>query len=65
VGLTTPHHKKKPVTNNLHKPRTWADSLIEEDEMGGPCSTNGGEEERVQIIGGKARGRETTRKTKT
>jgi hypothetical protein len=32
---------------------------------GGPCSTNGGEEEHVQIIGGKARGKETTRKTKT
>jgi hypothetical protein len=27
VGLTTPHRKKKPVTNNLHKPRTWTDSL--------------------------------------
>jgi hypothetical protein len=35
--------------------------------MGGPCSTNGGggEEERVWIIGGKARGKETTRKIKT
>jgi hypothetical protein len=33
--------------------------------MGGSCSTNGGEEERVQIIGGKGRGKETTRKTKT
>jgi hypothetical protein len=33
--------------------------------MGGPCSTNEGEEERVWIIGGKARGKETTRKTKT
>jgi hypothetical protein len=32
--------------------------------MGGLCSTNGGEEERV-IIDGKARGKETTRKTKT
>jgi hypothetical protein len=27
--------------------------------------TNGGEEERLLIIGGKARGKETTRKTKT
>jgi hypothetical protein len=25
--------------------------------MGGPCSTNGGEEERVLIIGGKAEGK--------
>jgi hypothetical protein len=32
--------------------------------MGGPCSTNG-ENKRVKIIGGKARGKETTRKTKT
>jgi hypothetical protein len=38
---------------------------VEEDEMGGPCSTNGGEEELLQIIGGKARGKETTRKTQT
>jgi hypothetical protein len=33
--------------------------------MSGSCSTNGGEEERIEIIGGKARGRETNRKTKT
>jgi hypothetical protein len=33
--------------------------------MGGSCSTNGGEEERVEIISGKARGKEITRKTKT
>jgi hypothetical protein len=26
--------------------------------MGGACSTNGGEEERLTIIGGKARGKE-------
>jgi hypothetical protein len=26
VGLT-PHRKKRPVTNNLHKPRTWTDSV--------------------------------------
>jgi hypothetical protein len=32
--------------------------------MGGPCSTNGGEVDRVEIIGGKARGKETARKTK-
>jgi hypothetical protein len=38
---------------------------VEEDEMDVPCSTNGGEEERLEIIGGKARGKETTRKTKT
>jgi hypothetical protein len=32
--------------------------------MGGSCSTNGREEERIEI-GGKARGKETTGKTKT
>jgi hypothetical protein len=31
--------------------------------MGGPCSKNGGEENRVWVIGGKARRKETTRKT--
>jgi hypothetical protein len=29
----------------------------------GTCSTNGEEEERVYVIGRKARGKETTRKT--
>jgi hypothetical protein len=32
--------------------------------MGGSCSTYGGEEEPVQVIGGKARGKETARKAK-
>jgi hypothetical protein len=32
--------------------------------MGGACSTNGGEEERVEVTGGKARGKEATRETK-
>jgi hypothetical protein len=32
--------------------------------MGGACNMNGGEEERVQVIGGNARGKEPTRKTK-
>jgi hypothetical protein len=31
----------------------------------GTCGTNGGEEERVYVIGRKARGKETTRKTET
>jgi hypothetical protein len=39
--------------------------ILEEDEIGGTCSTNVGEEDRVWVIGGKARGKETTRKTKT
>jgi hypothetical protein len=38
---------------------------VEEDEMEWACSTNDGGEELVQAIGGKARGKETTRKTKT
>jgi hypothetical protein len=33
--------------------------------MGGACSTNGGEVERIQVIGVKARRKETARKTKT
>jgi hypothetical protein len=33
--------------------------------MGGACGTNGREEERVYVVGGKARGKEATRKTKT
>jgi hypothetical protein len=33
--------------------------------MGGTCSTNRGEEERVEVIGRKAKGKETTRKAKT
>jgi hypothetical protein len=33
--------------------------------MGGSCSRNGAEEEHLQVIGGKARGKETSKKTKT
>jgi hypothetical protein len=33
--------------------------------MGGACSTNGGEEERILVIGGKARRKDTIRKTNT
>jgi hypothetical protein len=36
-----------------------------EDEMSRVCSTNGGEEECIYDIGGKARMNETTRKSKT
>jgi hypothetical protein len=39
--------------------------LIKKDEMGGACSTNGGEEECIEDIVGKARRKETTGKTKT
>jgi hypothetical protein len=37
---------------------------LEEDEVGRACGTNGREEERVYVIGRKARGKETTRKTR-
>jgi hypothetical protein len=33
--------------------------------MGGACSMNGGEEKCVCVIGGKAKGKENARKTKT
>jgi hypothetical protein len=45
-------------------PSNTLNNQVEEDEMGGPCSTNGREEERVQVIGKKARGKETARKAK-
>jgi hypothetical protein len=38
---------------------------VEEDEMGGACSTNVREHKRIYVVGGKARGKETIRKTKT
>jgi hypothetical protein len=38
---------------------------VEEDEMGGTCGTNVGEEKLIRIIGRKARGKETARKTNT
>jgi hypothetical protein len=38
---------------------------IKEDGMSGAYSTNGEYEERAKVIGGKARGKETTMKTKT
>jgi hypothetical protein len=34
-----------------------------EDEVGGTCETNGVEEECLEVIGGKARSKEITRKT--
>jgi hypothetical protein len=33
--------------------------------VGGACSPNGGKEKYVWVIGGKAKGKETTMKTKT
>jgi hypothetical protein len=38
---------------------------VKDGVLGGACSTNEGEEERLEVIGGKARGKEATRKIKT
>jgi hypothetical protein len=38
---------------------------VKKDEVGGVCGTNGGEEECLYDIGGKAKMKETTGKTKT
>jgi hypothetical protein len=38
---------------------------VDEDEVGGACIMNAREEERMKVIGGKDRWKETTRKTKT
>jgi hypothetical protein len=35
----------------------WNDQ-VKEDMIGGACSTNGGEEERLHVIGRKARGKD-------
>jgi hypothetical protein len=37
----------------------------EQDEVGGTCGANGEKEKRVEVIGRKARWKETTLKTKT
>jgi hypothetical protein len=37
---------------------------VKDDKIGMACSTNGGEEECIQDISGKARRKETTRNTK-
>jgi hypothetical protein len=38
---------------------------VKEDGVGVAYSPNGGKDKCAQVIGGKARGKETTRKTKT
>jgi hypothetical protein len=38
--------------------------VVKEDKVDRACSTNGGEEEGIKNIGGKARRKETTGKTK-
>ena len=41
----------------------YSSDQIEENEMGGACSTYGGEERWIQGFGGEARGKEVTWKT--
>jgi hypothetical protein len=53
--------KKDEVTGEWRKLHNEG----KEDEMGGACNTNAGEEKRVWVVGGKARGKEATKKTKT
>jgi hypothetical protein len=43
----------------------YLNDKIKANEMGKACSTSGGEEECIEDIGGKARRKETTGKTKT
>jgi hypothetical protein len=38
---------------------------VKEDEVGRACSPNEGKDKYVEVIGGEARRKETTRKTKT
>jgi hypothetical protein len=48
--------------------RQWTvptDSVSQPGEVGGTCGTNGRKEERLEVIGRTARGKETTRKTET
>jgi hypothetical protein len=40
-------------------------SIMRINEIGGTCITNGGKEECIEVVGGKARGKEAARKTKT
>jgi hypothetical protein len=52
MGLATAHHKNKLLMKyKKKKPRTWTVF----GEMGKACSTNGGKDECIQDIGGKAR----------
>jgi hypothetical protein len=55
VGLTTLHHRNKLVMKNLTEPRTW--TKVEEDEMGGPCSTNGEKRNAYRLLVGKPEGK--------
>jgi hypothetical protein len=49
--------------NFYSSPNIMLNDQLKEDEMGRACSTHGGEEECIQDSSGKARKKETTRKT--
>jgi hypothetical protein len=53
------------VSYSIHRPNIIRMIKTEENEMDRACSTNGGVEECIWDIGGKARREETTGKTKT
>jgi hypothetical protein len=63
IPLWSKYSPQHPVLK--HPQYIYNDTQVEEDKMGGTCGTNGREEERVEVIGRKARGKETTRKTET
>jgi hypothetical protein len=51
------------VLRDLYSSPSTVEDQVEENEMGGPCSTNG-RERNIYIIGGKAKNKKATRKTK-
>jgi hypothetical protein len=57
-------HTQQDATHRNKFAKYIYNNQVEEDEMGGSCRTNGREEERLWVIGGKAREKETTRKTR-
>jgi hypothetical protein len=48
----------------LHNEELHKADQVKEDEVGGTCGTHGRGQESVEGFGGKARKKETTRKTK-
>jgi hypothetical protein len=67
-GLTTPTIKLAICYQTLHTTsdhdRFFADQ-VQANEVGGACGTHGRGQESLQSFCGKARRKETTRKTKT
>jgi hypothetical protein len=59
------HHTRRRENLKYHIQEVWFvdPQISSEDEVGGACGTHGRGEESVQGFGGKARRKETTRKT--